>query len=681
MQLKNALRNAREIGKRTLVATSLATGLILIGCGGGSSGGTSTTTPSTSLSGVAAAGAPITNGIGYALDAVTGTKISFTTNVTTGAYNVDLSGKTGPFLLHVVGVSSGGAPVDLYSLATSASFGKTVNVTPLSDVVVGYAAGQTAASLEASCTANLAACPALLNSIIAKLALSNSNIMSAIPSQVFTAFGLTPATFNAITTSFAATHTGVDGLLDALQVVPPASAGTSYAINLLGSTSTPLATIPLAGTGTAPTAGPVPSAGQLKQAQNLAVAMAELQAAIANFNQLMATAAPGLPTQAQLLPYFHSTLLFDGMNKATMAYGIANNLSILRPGAQIIGGAQAPFSGAAWGVGATDADPSVTYDVNDCVTSLSVYFGRGGVLTDIVQYKKTFAVPTTPTSCAGTWTFAGNQDQYWVELQPIFNRNIDSFGNSTIQVGIQLKTSADDTVEGPAPNPRPAYGPVYASVTISGPGFTTQGNFAAKGSGIATPVSVKLVPPAGASAALLGQGYQNEINDSYYTGTDVLEDCAALKAWATSTTPCYDSTAAIAGSSYVIQFKSAVLVVLETVKRRLHVTLAATTVPDSWYPTITSVNPAQASLIPANTATTVTTTWTLHAGAVGTWGDVNLFDNMGNFIWRKEQGATTATTNSISIPATGAVTSVPTSGRVGVAAPIGGLGVGASLSF
>jgi len=664
--MDKAKNYVRKTGK-FLVAGSIL-GALIAGCGGGgSSSGPGVQGSVSSISGTAAAGAPVSKGVGYALDAATGTQIPFVTG-TDGSYNVNLNGYNGPFLIHVRGVTLGGSPIDLYSLASSANIGKTVNVTPLSDVVVGYAGGMTTANIENTCTANQAACPPLLNGIIANLALSNSNIRGAIPAVVLQAFGVDPATFDAITTSFAATHSGVDGLLDALQVVPPVTAGTSYAINLNGATPTPLATVPVAGTATAPTtvATTLTAASpQILQAANLATALSEVQANVAAFNQSMTAAAPGFPASSAILAGLDPAFLMNGWNGTTFASSIANGQA-LTAGGQIISGAEAPYSGAPWGA-ATAPAASATFDANSCVTSLWTYMGASGLVTGMMKFTKTI---TNPTGCVGTWLIAGNQAQYMAELTPLFNKGTAPNGTTTYSAGFQLNTSADDTVRAAG---------AYANVTITGPGLTTKGNFAAKGAGTAVTVPITLVPPAGFTVAQVGQSMQNRINDPYYFSS-VLEDCTALTPLSTATTPCYDSTAAVAGTDYVVKFNSGAAVVLETTQHRLVSSLAATSVPASWYPTITGVTPSKASLVPVNTASTVTTTWTLPAGASPDWGGIFLMDATGTTIWRFEQPATTATSNTINIPAT-AVTVTPTSGGVGIIAPIGGLKVAAQMSF
>lgn len=294
-------------------------GGLFAGCGdnGGGASNNNQGTPSL-ISGTAAAGAAVSKGMGYALDASTGNQISFVTG-TDGTYSVNLTGKTGPFLIRVRGLTSGGTMVDLYSLASTANFGGTVNVTPLSDVVVGYAAGKRTDELEAACLANLAGCPAMLNGIVANLALSSSKIVQALPASVLSAFTVDQTTFDAITTPFTADHSGADGLLDALQVVPPAAGVTngSYTINLTGATATPLVTVPVstAAATTAPTTDPTaPTPAQVSQAVNLAAALAETQTFIAGLNGLFATA---LPTNAQLTPYFDAAYLRNGENRTT----------------------------------------------------------------------------------------------------------------------------------------------------------------------------------------------------------------------------------------------------------------------------------------------------------------------------------------------------------------------------
>jgi hypothetical protein len=123
--------------KRLGLAIASAGLLSLYGCGGGSSGSTassSTSPASTVLPGTAAIGAPIAGTV-IAID-VNGIISPPATTSALGAFIVDVSGMTAPFLLNIVG-TAGGSQVTLSSIATAA--GQTVNITPLTDLIVSTA--------------------------------------------------------------------------------------------------------------------------------------------------------------------------------------------------------------------------------------------------------------------------------------------------------------------------------------------------------------------------------------------------------------------------------------------------------------------------------------------------------------------------------------------------------------
>src|SRR3989338_1541691 len=105
---------------------------LLAGCGGG---GSSTPAPST-LSGIAAVGSPIVGG-NVAVKCASGSPLTPTPS-STGAYSVTLSRQTLPCAVEVSGgnIGSGTGPanaINFHSIATSTC---TVNVTPLTDLMV-----------------------------------------------------------------------------------------------------------------------------------------------------------------------------------------------------------------------------------------------------------------------------------------------------------------------------------------------------------------------------------------------------------------------------------------------------------------------------------------------------------------------------------------------------------------
>jgi hypothetical protein len=633
--------------------------------------------------GVAAAGNAVANNPGYALDAVTGTQIPFTTDAN-GNYTVDVFGYTGPFLLRVLGISTGGTPVDIYSLAPAAASagGATVNVTPLSDLLLGYAAGVTTTNLEAACTANLPACPALLNGILASLTTANSAVVAAIPASVWSAFGITPGTFNAITTQFATTHTGEDGLLDALSILPPATTGASYTVSLVGATSTPLATLPTSGTagteGGTPVASPAPASAAVTQAANLAAVQPEIQAFFGSVTALFATAQP---TSAQVTALLAPGFLNDGENAAAYSSTLPANNPI---GFTISGGGVAPYSGAQYtGPAGTLPGPAVTYDANNCVTSIWVYVSTSNVTVQLVD-----TIPTTNaagTCTGGTWLFAGDGRTYASELGAAFSQvqtQLSATG-ATYIIGVKLSTQSNQTPDNPA-----ATAP-YTYAGIVGPGLTTvglyQGGQADQGYVLLVAATVPAPPviPNVRNAIFNNTTYQA---DTYYAGSTILLSCAAIVATGStgynSGTPCYDSNL-VAGSDYGIGFYDAGFNLLAIEEQRINISPATTVVPTSYYPTITGVSPASvAAIATGSTATSVTVTSTAPAGSSD--GAVSLLYSITNL------GTIFDTTQNVILPATTPLTTTfsvsglsvaPTTGFAGMDDYIGGLHVSTGYQF
>jgi hypothetical protein len=628
--------------------------------------------------GVVASGSPVANNPGYALDAVTGTQIPFNTDAN-GNYTVDVFGYSGPFLIRVLGVSADGTPVNLYSLGSTTS--TTVNVTPLSDLVLGYAAGVTSANLEATCIGKLPACPALLNGILASLTAANSAVVAAIPASVWSAFGITPTTFNAITTQFATTHTGVDGLLDALSIVPPATTGAGYTVSLLGATPTLLATIPTSGTagtegGTA-VMSPAPTPTELAQATNLEAVEPEIQALFAKVTSIFASSQP---TAAQVAALLAPNFLNDGASAVPFSAGFATNEPV---GFIVAGGGVAPYSGAQYvGPAGTPPGPAITYDVNGCVTSIWVYTSASNTTIQLVD-----TIPATNaagTCTGGTWLWAGNGRTYHSALNPSFNQVQTqlSVTGGTYTSGLSLNTLSNQTPDNPA-----ATAP-YTYVAIAGPGLTTVG---AHQAGQADSDFIVLVaPPVPPAPAIVNVSNPilNTANfkiDPYYAGSAFLQSCAAILASGSSaynsTTPCFDANL-VAGSDYSIGFLDVTFNLLALEEQRVNISPAATVVPASYYPTITGISPAGVTGIAVgSTATSVTVTTTAPAGSID--GAVSLnysITNVGT-IFFNTVNATTGPTPVATVFSVSGLSLAPTNGFAGTDDFIGGIHVGTDYIF
>ena len=111
----------------------------LSGCGGG--GGSSS---GTVISGTAAAGAAII-GTATIKDSSTPPKTKSVTIAADGSYSIDVSELTAPFMLRADG-DVGGRHYSLFSAATLADVNGTINITPLTDLIVANIAGDIAAN-------------------------------------------------------------------------------------------------------------------------------------------------------------------------------------------------------------------------------------------------------------------------------------------------------------------------------------------------------------------------------------------------------------------------------------------------------------------------------------------------------------------------------------------------------
>ena len=191
--------------ERIALAGIFAGSLLLSGCGSSSSSGSpdpqptpTTPTPEApattqSLTGTAAIGAAITDGT---VTAICADGSTFTESVTTDA-NGNWSGEVAngamPCALQVTG---GNPPVTLHSYATAAG---TVNITPLTDLIMAKATGQSPADWFAN-----------FNGTAVDTSTASTDLLNLFADKGFTI----PATGNPLTTPFAADGSGWDGLLD-----------------------------------------------------------------------------------------------------------------------------------------------------------------------------------------------------------------------------------------------------------------------------------------------------------------------------------------------------------------------------------------------------------------------------------------------------------------------------------
>lgn len=175
------------------------------------------------VSGIAAAGAPLIGNV-EVKDSTGATKKVVIG--TTGAYSLDLSGLTPPYMLKADGVV-GNKAYTIYSAVTADDYGKTVNITTLTDVIVGNVAGMTAAAYYAASPTNFTSLTS------ANLAAAETALQTSLQ-DVITALGVSdPTAVDLLHTSFTTNNQGLDLVLDVLQVTIDPIANTATITNML----------------------------------------------------------------------------------------------------------------------------------------------------------------------------------------------------------------------------------------------------------------------------------------------------------------------------------------------------------------------------------------------------------------------------------------------------------------
>ena len=189
---------------------TIGSSLILGGCGsgGGSNSSSSTDTPASTaamVSGVAATGAPLSGTI-YLKDSSVPSVERTTSSATNGSFAFDVTGLTPPFILKAQG-TSGGTSVTLCSFAAEAG---TANINPLSNAMIANAA-------RVSDPLAVYAMPTQsdMQTIASNLPAAASTMMTELKPLLDQYSG---ANVNPITAPFVANHTGLDAVLDAVDI-------------------------------------------------------------------------------------------------------------------------------------------------------------------------------------------------------------------------------------------------------------------------------------------------------------------------------------------------------------------------------------------------------------------------------------------------------------------------------
>ena len=209
--IRNFILRNRQFGRFGLAgSTACAVVCVLAACGGGGGGAssdTATPTPVTpaslTLSGTAATGKAVVGAVAAICSTGTGTA----TSLANGSYQITVSGGVLPCIVKITDASSGAV---LHSVATGSGATATVNITPLTELVLAQAAGGKAATLFAGFDA---AAQAKVGA--AALAAATTSVATALQS-VLSLTGINPFTDTLVAANGGAAGNGLDQKLDVL---------------------------------------------------------------------------------------------------------------------------------------------------------------------------------------------------------------------------------------------------------------------------------------------------------------------------------------------------------------------------------------------------------------------------------------------------------------------------------
>jgi hypothetical protein len=274
------------------------TALLVAACSGGGGDTTPVSTNdgaglSTLLSGTAAAGAPIIGTVTIK-DSASPANTRFETIEADGNYSVDVSDLTAPYMVRADGYV-GGNEYHLYSAGTAADVGGTINITPLTDLIMANIAGTLAQDYFDSGN---------FSTLTATEMTTEAEALKAKLLPILQAVGVSDS-IDLLRTSFNTDHTAIDAVLDVVRVTTDTTTNVATITNIITQEQM-----------TSDIATGTYSAG-LTDTTGVADGVTDIQmisAGFATFTNLFATSIPS-PTNATLLGLFDAdTFMDEGQN-------------------------------------------------------------------------------------------------------------------------------------------------------------------------------------------------------------------------------------------------------------------------------------------------------------------------------------------------------------------------------
>jgi hypothetical protein len=287
----------------------LCMAVLVSGCGGGGGGASEPPAPTSSIiSGTAAAGAPV---VGYVSvrDSSTNqqpvlTNIAIEAN---GHYSVDVAGLQAPYAFLASG-SVGGKTVSYYSAATAADAGKTINITPFTDLMIR--------NIAATAVDAFLATPAGMASLTTAELDAQRVALTSQLAPALQAMGLSDSV-DLLRTVFNADGTGLDRFMDVVKVSTTSTTATITNI-LDAANSLTIDTATGASTGTLGTS-------------SLATSGTPADLIRLTFNSFSNLFATGLPASNHpaLVALFSSEFIDDGESSAAMLTDLTTDSQLI----------------------------------------------------------------------------------------------------------------------------------------------------------------------------------------------------------------------------------------------------------------------------------------------------------------------------------------------------------------
>lgn len=363
--------------------------LVLAGCGGGGGDTAAAGPPATTISGTAAAGAPIIGSVTIK-DSTTPTAQTKTVTIeANGKYTVDVTGLNAPYMVRADGYV-GGNEYHLYSAGTSADVGGTINITPLTDLIVANIAGTVAKTYFDNGS---------FSGLTAAQLTAQADDLKAKLLPVLQAIGV-ESSIDLLRASFSADHTGLDAALDIIRVsTTDTTTGAATITNIITNQTISSTTTEV-----------------LTDTTGVATGVTDIQAISAGFQRFSDLFATSLPSEDNptLLALFDSaTFMQEGQTLASFLSEITTDESMI-------------------GISLT----------NISIQSMDTAAGTAVVAFDVILNGKVANDGPKPfhmiKKADGKWYMQGDQYIAHVKVEPRAEYRLENTNPATIKTGLSL---------------------------------------------------------------------------------------------------------------------------------------------------------------------------------------------------------------------------------------------------